>query len=141
MVRQPDLDPKKGGSGADEEAPGVYPPTPFDASPSLPKPGITHDQDAIEGTSEQSQHAIHEAKEAVEQDFPYCIMSERRKIFLVLLVSFAAIISPISSSIYFPAVNDLSRELNVSITLIDLTISTYLVRISSPKAHSLNNSY
>ncbi|KAH1432460.1 hypothetical protein KXX32_002278 [Aspergillus fumigatus] len=58
---------------------------------------------------------------------PYCILSERKKIFVILLVSFAAIISPISSSIYFPALNSLAKDLNVSVSLINITITTYLI--------------
>jgi hypothetical protein len=58
---------------------------------------------------------------------PYCILPEGEKIFIMLLVSFAAIISPISSSIYFPALNNLAKDLNVSISLINITITTYLV--------------
>ncbi|RHZ45557.1 uncharacterized protein CDV56_102651 [Aspergillus thermomutatus] len=58
---------------------------------------------------------------------PYCILPEGEKIFIMLLVSFAAIISPISSSIYFPSLNDLAKELNVSISLINITITTYLI--------------
>lgn len=57
----------------------------------------------------------------------YCILPECEKIALMLTASFAAIISPISSSIYLPAVNVLSRDLNVSISLVNVTISTYLV--------------
>ena len=58
---------------------------------------------------------------------PYCILPEGEKIFIILLVSFAAIISPISSSIYFPALNNLAKDLHVSISLINITITTYLV--------------
>jgi hypothetical protein len=58
---------------------------------------------------------------------PYCILPESEKIFIIPLVSFAAIISPISSSIYFPALNNLAKDLSVSISLINITITTYLV--------------
>ncbi|GIK00869.1 hypothetical protein Aspvir_004898 [Aspergillus viridinutans] len=58
---------------------------------------------------------------------PYCILPEGEKIFIMLLVSFAAIISPISSGIHFPALNNLAKDLNVSISLINITITTYLI--------------
>lgn len=69
---------------------------------------------------------------------PYCILPECEKIFIILLVSFAAIISPISSSIYFPALNNIAKDLNVSISLINITITTYLVgnRLIETKAVS-----
>ncbi len=58
---------------------------------------------------------------------PYSTLSEPIKISIILTASFAAIISPISSSIYLPALNSLADDLNVSVTLITLTITTYLV--------------
>lgn len=59
---------------------------------------------------------------------PYCVLPEGEKIFIMLCASFASIISPISSSIYFPAVNTLSNDMHVSIGLINLTVTSYLVR-------------
>ncbi|CRG83359.1 putative transporter AQR1 [Talaromyces islandicus] len=62
-----------------------------------------------------------------QDDVPYCVLPERQKVSLMLLASFAAIISPISSSIYFPAINDIAKDLDVSINLVNLTITTYLI--------------
>ena len=59
---------------------------------------------------------------------PYCVLNEPAKISIILIASFAAIISPISGSIYFPAIDSLSHDLNVSVSLITLSITTYLVR-------------
>ncbi|PVH74067.1 MFS general substrate transporter [Cadophora sp. DSE1049] len=58
---------------------------------------------------------------------PYCVLSERAKVSIILTASFAAIISPISGSIYFPALNSLAHDLHVSVSLITLTITTYLI--------------
>lgn len=58
----------------------------------------------------------------------YCILSEPAKISIILIASFAAIISPISGSIYFPALDSLAHDLDVSVSLITLTITAYLVR-------------
>lgn len=60
---------------------------------------------------------------------PYSVLSEPVKICIILTASFAAIISPISGSIYFPALNSLAHDLHVSTSLINLTITTYLVRV------------
>ncbi|KAH6871770.1 major facilitator superfamily domain-containing protein [Thelonectria olida] len=46
---------------------------------------------------------------------------------IIVLVSFLAIISPLSSSIYFPALTSIADDLNVSISLVNLTITTYLI--------------
>lgn len=66
---------------------------------------------------------------STHEELEYCILPEWQKIALMLTASFATIISPISTSIYLPAVNVLTRDLGVSISLINVTISTYLVSI------------
>lgn len=59
----------------------------------------------------------------------YSAFTEREKIMTVLMVSFIGLFSPLSANIYYPALNSLSNDLDVSITLIGLTITTYMVRI------------
>lgn len=44
-----------------------------------------------------------------------------------MLVAFTAVVSPISGSIYLPALPDLASDLNVSASLINLTITTYQI--------------
>ncbi len=63
-------------------------------------------------------------------DIPYTILPESEKIFTIILVSFAALISPMSSGIYYPALNSLAASLDVSPSTINLTITVYMV--SSP---------
>ena len=58
---------------------------------------------------------------------PYTVFSEPFKVIIILTSSFAAIISPISGSIYFPALDALAEDLHVSLSAITLTITTYLV--------------
>lgn len=65
--------------------------------------------------------------EDIPQEPPYCVLSEPVKVAIILTASFAAIISPISGSIYFPAINSLAKDLHKSVSLITLTITTYLV--------------
>ncbi|KAL4800764.1 putative MFS transporter [Aspergillus venezuelensis] len=62
-----------------------------------------------------------------ENEAPYCILPENEKVFLMLLCSFAAIISPMSSSIYFPAIGTLAEDLHVSVSDINLTVTMYLI--------------
>jgi hypothetical protein len=57
----------------------------------------------------------------------YSILSNGEKAFVTAAGSFATLISPLSSSIYLPALDSLSRDMNVSVSLIYLTITTYLV--------------
>ncbi|KAI0008490.1 putative MFS transporter [Xylariaceae sp. FL0662B] len=58
---------------------------------------------------------------------PYSTFSESVKISTILTATFAAVISPFSSSIYYPALNSLADDLHVSVSLITLTITTYLI--------------
>lgn len=60
-------------------------------------------------------------------NIPYCILPEREKIFFMLSCSFAAMISPMSSSIYFPALNSIGRDLNASTNMMNLSITTFMV--------------
>ncbi|QGA13075.1 hypothetical protein EYB26_000720 [Talaromyces marneffei] len=60
-------------------------------------------------------------------DVPYCILPERQKIFLMMLCSFAAMISPISSSIYFLALNSIGNDLGVSTNKMNLYITMFLI--------------
>lgn len=95
--------------------------------------GITNlgneDGNEQKSTKEETIAPLPKADEEAEP--PYCILREGEKIFIMLTVSFAAIISPISSSIYFPALDELATDMHVSISLINLTVTMYLVGLSS----------
>lgn len=58
---------------------------------------------------------------------PYHILSKRQKWNLVIFVSLAASFSPLSSNIYFPAIDTISKDLGVNVTFIALTITVYMV--------------
>lgn len=64
---------------------------------------------------------------AVVADTPYSVMPTGEKIFVIIAGSFAALISPLSSSVYLPALDSLARDMDVSVSLINLTLTTYLV--------------
>ncbi|KAI1412789.1 major facilitator superfamily domain-containing protein [Hypoxylon sp. FL1857] len=49
---------------------------------------------------------------------------------MILMVSFTAMISPLSGAMYLPALPSLSRDLNVSTSLINLTVTTYLIGLA-----------
>ena len=71
----------------------------------------------------------------------YSVLTPRQKQVTVMIVSFVALISPLSGNIYYPAIPALTREYHVSTTLIQLTITLYQVshfkrrRLLSPRAH------
>lgn len=58
----------------------------------------------------------------------YSVFSPGMKRYIVIAASCAGFFSPISSQIYFPAMNTLAKDLNVSISLINLTMTSYMVR-------------
>lgn len=85
--------------------------TPLDQS-------VLNDVEAEAGASRQS---------ATKDDAPYHVFSKRQKWNIVYLVSLAGSFSPLSSNIYFPAINAISTELGVSMSLVALTITVYMI--------------
>ena len=61
----------------------------------------------------------------------YSVFTKNQKIFIVFMASWAGFFSPVSGQIYFPALNALARDLHVSNSLINLTLTSYMVRIFS----------
>jgi MFS family permease len=62
-----------------------------------------------------------------DESAPYSIFTQNQKCGIVLLVAFAAVFSPLSSFIYYPARNALAQDLHVSLNKIDLSITSYMV--------------
>lgn len=86
-----------------------------------------------------SQHASPEGaqKEAVEDleatrctstGLPmHSVFSKRQKQYIVFMTAWAGLFSPLSANIYFPALNTLAVDLNVSNELINLTLTSYMI--------------
>uniref|UniRef100_A0A0D2YDG4 Major facilitator superfamily (MFS) profile domain-containing protein n=1 Tax=Fusarium oxysporum (strain Fo5176) TaxID=660025 RepID=A0A0D2YDG4_FUSOF len=55
------------------------------------------------------------------------IFSRWQKRWISLITSFAAMFSTLSTFVYLPALTPISRDLSVSITLMNLTVTSYLV--------------
>ncbi|KAF2671567.1 MFS general substrate transporter [Microthyrium microscopicum] len=60
-------------------------------------------------------------------DVPFSIYTHKQKIAIVLTASTAGFISPMTGAIYLPALNSVAADLHVSNTLINLTLTTYLI--------------
>ncbi|KAF4970430.1 hypothetical protein FSARC_2550 [Fusarium sarcochroum] len=67
---------------------------------------------------QQSEHVHNE---------PYTVFTRPAIRAIVALVGVAMLFSPLSANIYFPALDQLHSDLNVSMQLINLTITSYLV--------------
>ena len=58
---------------------------------------------------------------------PHSIFSKNKKRYIVFMVSYAGFFSPLSASSYFPALNAIAAEYRVSNTLINLTLTSYMI--------------
>jgi hypothetical protein len=96
-----------------------------DPQESLPEVEVEHLEQTQESPTNQP---ITEQNSETEE--VYSIFSLNEKRFVVLLASVAALFSPLSATVYFPALNTLANDLDVSDTLINLTITTYMVSIA-----------
>ena len=57
----------------------------------------------------------------------YSVFSKRTKIWIVVMVMISSFVSPMTANIYFPALHTIANDYNVSIDLINLTLTTYMV--------------
>jgi hypothetical protein len=58
---------------------------------------------------------------------PYSCFSKGKKRYIVSTAAGAGLFSSLSAQIYFPALNTLADDLNVSASLINLTVTSYMV--------------
>ena len=73
-------------------------------------------------------NAINHQDEPLESTYAcYSTFSNKAKRGIVLLVALAGFFSPLSANIYFPALDYIASDLNVSLELMNLTITAYLI--------------
>lgn len=58
---------------------------------------------------------------------PYSIFSPKTKAFIVIAVSISSLISPLGATTFYPALDVLAKDLHVTPTLINLSLTTYMV--------------
>ena len=58
---------------------------------------------------------------------PYSAFSRSTKFWITTMVTISSVISPMTANLYFPALNEIAADLNVSVSLINLTITTYMI--------------
>ena len=61
---------------------------------------------------------------------PYTIFSRKAKTFILVSVSISSLISPFGATTFYPALNVLAKDLHVTPSLINLSLTTYMVRFS-----------
>lgn len=79
----------------------------------------------VETARDTSSHAGNYSGDIADVDYSVFTISQRR--YIVFMASWAGFFSPVSSQIYFPALNTLARDLHVSNSLINLTLTSYMV--------------
>ena len=84
------------------------------------------DKDKADGQKEPGNPSQAQQEQQLPEP-PFSILSPSERRFIVLLASLAALFSPLSANIYYPALNTLSEDLHVSLSKINLTITSYLV--------------
>ncbi|KAL8890263.1 MAG: hypothetical protein Q9215_002551 [Flavoplaca cf. flavocitrina] len=65
--------------------------------------------------------------ESLAQGTPYSYFTKAQKRLVVCIITFAATFSPLSSFIFFPAINALSQSFHVSVQKINLSITSYMI--------------
>ena len=60
----------------------------------------------------------------------YTVFTRGEITFIAIMASISTFYSPLTANIYFPALNTISTELGVSNTLVNLTVTTYMVLLS-----------
>jgi hypothetical protein len=65
--------------------------------------------------------------EPAAEEEVYTIFTSGEITFIAIMASISTFYSPLTANIYFPALNTISTELGVSNTLVNLTVTTYMV--------------
>lgn len=68
-----------------------------------------------------------ESMSRVSSGPPYSAFSRRTKIWITTMVTIASFVSPLTANIYFPALNPIAEDLGVSTSLINLTLTSYMI--------------
>ncbi|GAB7353533.1 hypothetical protein MBLNU459_g3972t1 [Dothideomycetes sp. NU459] len=67
------------------------------------------------------------SEKPVDDTAKYSVYTSRQKKAIVLTASLAGFFSPLSGSIYYPALNSIAKDLNVTNSAANLTVTTYMI--------------
>ncbi|KAG5797708.1 hypothetical protein H9Q69_003228 [Fusarium xylarioides] len=57
----------------------------------------------------------------------YSVFSKNTKRWILALVTAASFVSPMTANIYFPAIPPIAQDLNISVSLVNLTLTSYMI--------------
>ena len=72
------------------------------------------------------------SEQPVASNVAYSVFTVPQKKAIVLASALGALFSPMSTTIYLPSLTQLAGDLHVSISKINLTVTTFLVRAGPP---------
>ncbi|GIJ90376.1 hypothetical protein Asppvi_009330 [Aspergillus pseudoviridinutans] len=78
-------------------------------------------------TQESPQHQSLSVTQGGQEDSPYSIYDTKEKLLIVIVVSIAGCFSPLATNTYLPALTSIASDLHVNNTLINLTVTIYLI--------------
>jgi len=58
---------------------------------------------------------------------PYSLFTRSEKRWIVFLVAYTGLFSPLSSFIYYPALFNIAEDLDITLTMANLSITTYML--------------
>lgn len=93
-------------------------------------PSTTHNDAETSHTDEDYELGVRdlEALTPVQSNrVPFTVYTMKQKRFIVFMTACAGFFSACSANIYFPALNSLSKDFHVSSTLINLTLTSYMI--------------
>ena len=61
---------------------------------------------------------------------PYSIYNSQTKLFIMIMVSISSLISPFGATTFYPALNVVAADLHTTPTLINISLTTYMVSAS-----------
>jgi len=81
----------------------------------------------VEKLTEKDINDVGASRDVSVPEPPFSVFTRGQKRWISWVASFGAMFSTLNSFIYFPAVVPMARDLNVSVALINLTITCYLI--------------
>lgn len=92
-----------------------------------PQDRLTSEPAGVEQVDGQREQGVMIDGDEPQNQAPYSVFNVWEKRFIVFMVALASFFSPVSANIYFPALNTLAQNYRVSTTLINLTITVYMI--------------
>ncbi|KAK5945728.1 hypothetical protein PMZ80_002936 [Knufia obscura] len=62
-----------------------------------------------------------------DTDKPWTVFSHKTKITIIVVATIAGCFNPFTQNIFFPSISTISKDLNVSITKVNLTVTAYII--------------